>query len=381
MVKPLGTMIAAVSMLSGVIAVSPHAAQLLPGSEQFYVSLGYGPVISKVSGFQIGTNDQTKWVFPYHKRQGISEMRSENFFWSTATYPEFQFKKNASGYKGSVGYAHRGMRLELEIDHVKFGIVPTGQQKKLRDGGIPFALGKEVTVASTRVPFNLGEYFQKFSSRSIGAIAHYLQDPALVGADKVALFRRRVQILEHISKHLAKKEESISPRQKEERDVEIKRESAIFDVYMRNAEDAEGIMTRAIAMGAEGAEIVELTSISNTSITGNLCYDFPFIKITKFGLSPYTCAGLGSSIVGVVEGHLNVQFTYKLKLGLDYNVTPKFIIYAGAVYSGIKGVEYDGIPVKRLVDDISHYSNSDSSTTASFGYTAMSMEFGSRMIF
>ncbi|QJC27958.1 major surface protein 2 [Anaplasma platys] len=381
MVKPLGTIIAAVSMLSGVIAVSPHAAQLTPGTAHFYVSLGYGPVISNVSGFRIGTNEETKWVFPYHKRQGVSELHSENFFWSTATYPEFRFKKSSSGYQGALGYSHRGMRMELEVDHVKFDIVPTGQQKKLRAGGIPFALGKEVTVQSTRVPARLVEHFPKFSSRGVNTIIKYLRDPTLLGADKAAIFGHHARLLGHIAKHLAEKEEAITPGVKAARDELVRQDSEVFDTYIDSVEDPDGIITRSIAMGAEGAEIVELTSINNTSFTANLCYDFLPIKVTKFRLSPYTCAGIGSSIVGVAEGHINAQFSYKLKLGLDYSLTPKFTIYAGAVYSGIKGMEYDRIPVKRLVDDISHYSNSNNEATASFGYTAVSLEFGSRMLF
>lgn len=381
MAKPLCMFIAAFSVLSGTIATSSHAVQLTPSTEQFYVSLGYGPVISKISGFRIGTNGQTKWVFPYHERRGTSEMRSENFFWSTDSYPGFQFQKHSSGYKGAVGYAYGNMRLEMEMDHVKFKIVPTGRQKQTRGGSVPFALGKEITVMSTYEDTVLSGVLPKFSSRSVSAIVRYLRDPSFIGADKVDIFQYHANLFEHIVRHLTGMEEAVSQDERANHEVQLRRDGTILDSYLSNVEDADSVITRAIAMGAEGAEIVELTAVSNTTITANLCYDFPLVKVTKFGFFPYTCAGLGSGIIGVAEGHVNAQFSYKIKLGLDYNVTPCFTVYAGAVYSGIKGIEYDRIPVKRLVDDISHYSNSSSDTSASFRYSTIGIELGSRMLF
>ncbi|MDB1135509.1 P44/Msp2 family outer membrane protein [Candidatus Anaplasma sp. TIGMIC] len=377
MVKPLGVGVVALSMLCSMVATTSHASYNAAGADRFYVSLGYGPTISGIRNFKVGVNGTTEWIFPYHVKVRSPELHSENFHWSADSYPQFLFKKNSYGFKGSAGYLLPRLRMEVEISHEKTDIVPSGRQKKLRGGGIPFVFGKKYTVYALRNSSNLLKMIDEYAHADFTRVAAYLR------ATPESKVIRDVNTIVQSFQELADTDPALSiiADNQARQAIRARASYEIKHVASNLAATKSNILVRAISMGLEGGEVLELNAIKNTSLTTNLCYDFPQVKGIKFRLSPYTCAGIGGSMIGITDGHANAQLSYKFKFGLSANIRNNCTAYLGVMYQQVIGKEYDDIPLKRLVDDVSPYNRSSDTATATFGLNYVSLEIGSRVSF
>ena len=379
MVKPLSIGVVTLSMLLCISeAKSSYASQQEVESKgNFYVGFGYGPVISKVDNFTMGVDRETRWIFQHNAASPNYLRHSENFYWNAEYYPDFVFNKYSSGFKGSAGYGMGGLRIELEASRAESEILESGIQKKVKGGGIPFVLGKEVTANAAKKDYVLQKAMAQYGLKELFKIQGYVRQIGITAndADTQAVYTAVRRTINHISNGggiLA---------------MFLKKAylKAIALANLNNAvnnmsPERKMIFIRSIAMGVEGADMIEIDAIRSTSVIANLCYDFSQINFVS-RVSPYACGGIGSSVVSMTDGYSDVQFSYKFKLGLNYSFRKNYIAYIGASYHKVVGEEYNNVPLLRLLDDTRSANEPAAQAGVKFGLSYVDFEIGSRIIF
>ena len=381
MVKPWGLGVVTLSMLLCMTAAKSSCAaqQKVKNSGNFYVGLGYGPVISEVNNFSMGVDRETKWIFQHNATNPHYLRHSENFYWDAEYAPDFKFQKYYYGFKGSAGYSISDLRIEMEVGHTESEILESGVQKKIKGGELPFVLGKEVTTNAAKKGADLYRVTEKYGLKELRDIRDYMATLPRTGTTNAAdldavydLVRSRIN---YIVNGRGYKSLLLPLRTR----IAIEKMSLMVGLS-RMSPERKMIFIRAIAVGTEGAEMIEIASIKSTSVTANLCYDLPQISFVP-RVSPYACGGLGGSVVGITDGAADIQFAYKLKLGLNYSFRENCIIYLGASYQKVVGEDYNNVPLSRLVDDIRPTNEPIGKASVKFGLRHVDFEIGSRIIF
>ena len=378
MVKSWDIGIVTLSILIWGTTTTSYAVSNGQDAGNFYVSLGYGPTISKVNNFNVGVDRETKWIFQHNAENPAVLGHSENFYWSSAKRPDFKFENYGFSLKGSAGYMMSGLRMEIEVGHEKSNILESGVQKRVKSGGIPFVLGKEVTARVSSPGDSFAAATKKYKNREFVEMHNYVES-IVQGRDRdietvLVEVRRYLNVQNNARRIIGRlfRQDHVAERR-------VAR-SAMGRRFAALSPEKKMIFVRSIAMTVEGAEVIEIDAIKSTSVTANLCYDFPTLGFST-RVNPYTCGGIGGSIVGITDGHTNVQFSYKFKMGLTYRFNSYSVAYIDASYHKVVGEDYEKIPLLRLVDDISPSNGSKGIASAQFGLSYLNFEVGSRMIF
>lgn len=129
----------------------------------------------------------------------------------------------------------------------------------------------------------------------------------------------------------------------------------------------------------EGAEVIEIKSISTTSLIVSVCSD---IMVEDFVAVPYACLGLGGNIIEVVEGQSTFKPAYKLKVGLSYQLSQNVNAFADIFYHRVLGNrEYSDLPIRHLIRDRSPEGRSKNAATANFSMKYTGAELGIQLRF
>ena len=131
-----------------------------------------------------------------------------------------------------------------------------------------------------------------------------------------------------------------------------------------------------------------MNDVSTTTLTANLCYDFAWVEIgdTK-KMSPYACAGIGSSAIGIASNDWRAKVSGKLKAGVNLSLTPEYQVYVGGMYMKVFGNgDYKGIRTERLADDytprpVEEDVEEVDTAIISFQLKHYGLEFGARVFF
>ncbi|WP_155638141.1 P44/Msp2 family outer membrane protein, partial [Anaplasma phagocytophilum] len=150
------------------------------------------------------------------------------------------------------------------------------------------------------------------------------------------------------------------------------------DIIKLNSEDRQ-IVKEFLITTIEGAEVIEIKSISTTSFIVSVCSD---ITLEDFVAVPYACLGLGGNIIEVVEGQSTFKPAYKLKVGLSYQLLQNVNAFVDIFYHRVLGNgEYSDLPVRHLVDDHSPEGRSKNAATANFSMKYTGAELGIQLRF
>ncbi|WP_263640420.1 P44/Msp2 family outer membrane protein [Anaplasma marginale] len=129
-------------------------------------------------------------------------------------------------------------------------------------------------------------------------------------------------------------------------------------------------------------EIVEISGVRVVSAILSACYDFPQVGLlVDWRMSPYACAGLGASFVGLTAQRFQPQLTCQVKAGVSYSITPSLAAFIGGTASKTLGTNYDNTPAHRAVDDASPLGKTKEKVSASFGLRNIGVELGIRFGF
>nr|AAW32621.1 major surface protein 2 [Anaplasma phagocytophilum] len=365
MIRPLGMGIVVMFVLLGTAVTSAHADNDKSG---FFVGLGYGLSVSQVHNFKINDGGETRWLFPFHERVHREELHSANFYWGPEVASEIRFQRGNSTFGGSAGYLFSAVRLEIDLTHERSEILKSGLQKDRKGGGMPFVLGKHEAMVSLRKGYDRIALIGRLSREDVIAIEKYMV--AGLGYDQL---RRLAEMKEEKRRRVNKNTEVVVVLPKDTDDN-------LFNLLDLMVEQSV-LFTKALALTVEAAEVLEIMAIRNTTATLNLCYDFPGLELVKLNIAPYTCAGIGGSVIGITKGHANLQLSYKLKLGLNYRFRSNAVAYIGTAYQKVLGSEYYNVPLKRLVDDVSPANRIREKTSVGFGLQYIGLELGARVSF
>ncbi|MDB1135759.1 P44/Msp2 family outer membrane protein, partial [Candidatus Anaplasma sp. TIGMIC] len=142
--------------------------------------------------------------------------------------------------------------------------------------------------------------------------------------------------------------------------------------------DNKAIVAGHLAKTVEGGEVVEIRSVSSTSVMVNACYD---AELGNKAIVPYACLGFGGNFVGV-GGSVAPKLAYKLKAGLAYKISTNISAYFGGYHHHVIGDgQYTKLPVYKLVDDISPEGRTGNSAVAQFGLSYSGCEMGMSFVF
>lgn len=129
-------------------------------------------------------------------------------------------------------------------------------------------------------------------------------------------------------------------------------------------------------------EIVEISGVRAISAILNACYDFPQVGLlVGWRMSPYACAGLGASFIGLTDRQFQPQLTCKVKAGINYSITHSLAAFIGGTFSKVLGTSYDNTSAHRAVDDASPLGKTKEKISASFGLRNVGVELGIRFGF
>ncbi|UTO55774.1 P44/Msp2 family outer membrane protein [Neoehrlichia mikurensis] len=119
---------------------------------------------------------------------------------------------------------------------------------------------------------------------------------------------------------------------------------------------------------------VTIDNISTVSLIINACYDF-----INTSTSPYICTGIGGNFVRITQDSEVPKFSYKMKIGTTFKLTPEISMVIGGFYHKIFGNKYKYLPVDYPVtlDSAPQYSNA----CAEFDFSYFGGEVGIRFAF
>ncbi|SBO13970.1 Major surface antigen 4 precursor [Anaplasma phagocytophilum] len=150
------------------------------------------------------------------------------------------------------------------------------------------------------------------------------------------------------------------------------------DIKELGSEDRQ-IVLELLMTTIEGAEVIEIKSISTTSFIVSVCSD---ITLEDFVAVPYACLGLGGNIIEVVEGQSTFKPAYKLKVGLSYQLLQNVNAFADIFYHRVLGNrEYSDLPIRHLIRDRSPAGRSKNAATANFSMKYTGAELGIQLRF
>lgn len=383
----------AAALLSTIGYLVPASSHGMNGREDFYVSFGYGPTIGKISGFRLNAAKETVAILPYIGKLGSAELSSANYDWAgeSTESPAMGFENSSLlGLRGSVGCVVRGTRLELEFGHEHYDF--KSQNYALLSGGsATFALVKRISASATRDVEGFRAALQKeLSKPALKSIKKRLEDirdhdeawESKALADKVInKFDAIIPAEEAKTTERANTTNTRDTETSAQSTQESKRNQAITDI-VGLSRLAKGVIGRAIATSTEGMEIVEISGVRVVSAILSACYDFPQVGLlVDWKMSPYACAGLGASFVGLTAQRFQPQLTCQVKAGVSYSITPSLAAFIGGTASKTLGTNYDNTPAHRAVDDASPLGKTKEKVSASFGLRNIGVELGIRFGF
>nr|WP_269084441.1 P44/Msp2 family outer membrane protein [Anaplasma phagocytophilum] len=150
------------------------------------------------------------------------------------------------------------------------------------------------------------------------------------------------------------------------------------DIRELDSDDRQ-IVLELLMTTIEGAEVIEIKSISTTSLIVSVCSD---IMVEDFVAVPYACMGLGGNIIEVVEGQSTFKPAYKLKVGLSYQLSQNVNAFADIFYHRVLGNrEYSDLPIRHLIRDRSPEGRSKNAATANFSMKYAGAELGIQLRF
>lgn len=359
--------------------------------KKFYVALDYAPALSKVSTFDIVGDGKTSIALPYLKDDKEDRFNAEAIDWD-APNPSVQFKNSVlKSWVGSIGYKMMGGRLEIEVGREKFGAkVSSGEN---REGNSDVAY----VFFSRLLPYYLvSAQYEKLTS----GLANLTEDEILAFANGVAdqrpdldkkicnyarlgkdgnvepgvyaacrntdhgidvggfgVFMRRA-IGEYLMWQYSGNHEGKGGRHVNSQDVvdyikgftrERKNKTIISAEAFTKKE--RKILAGILAVATGYGEVVEIPSVSATSVMVNACYDYN-VPLARKRASAYSCVGLGGTFVGIVDERSTAKLAYRLKAGLSYNFASGVTAFVGGFYHHIIGDSgYDRVPMRTVFLD------------------------------
>ncbi|MDB1135763.1 P44/Msp2 family outer membrane protein, partial [Candidatus Anaplasma sp. TIGMIC] len=393
-----------------------------------YVGFSYSPALQGVTDFKIGEpfNNGTRAVIPYKHDAGAEVLRADKFDW-TATDTKIAFGNSSiAAMAGSVGLAHKGARMELEVGHRSFpahfhnesgdhdnvtgfyllakGLafdVVNGNTQELRDGlaaqspeDIEY-FAHSLKASHPDIDKMICKNGQKFimglwGSHTVDGVSlkrgdEYGSDCSGAGLDRHDYWynsRRASGLNAAVSGRGSGKWPNVSKTQtwysggkRPGVDASAQVAGEITDMNSGN----KIIVARLLAKTVEGGEVVEIRSVTSTAVMVNACYDLMFVG--GGSLVPYACVGAGGDFVAVA-GRVTPKPAYKLKAGLSYKLSSSVYAHLGGyIHHVIGDHEYDNLPVYRLIDDSSPDGRTKDYAVASFGLSYVGCELGVRFAF
>ncbi|WP_248886849.1 P44/Msp2 family outer membrane protein [Anaplasma phagocytophilum] len=385
-------------------------------SNYFYVGLNYSPVFSKIGDFTISeSSGETKAVYPYLRDGKRVKLETNRFDWSVPD-PQIRFKNSVLlAMEGSIGYTMGAVRFEAEVGYERFKIKSRyGKGIREEESDTIYLLAKELAydVVANKTDA-LAAALAKVKGQDIVHFANTLKithpwineqicnrgkdysgtkglkdskagscdskdkrDGKLVQSLTEALGSQGAQKWPNINNGENDKLNSSNGNGKPYAlDASATVAGDISSLGTEEKVAVAGLLARTI----EGSEIVEIKAISSTSVMLNACYD---LFSEGLGIMPYTCIGLGSNFVSVVDGKVTPKLAYKLKAGLSYKFSPEVSAFAGGFYQRVVGDgEYVDLPVKRLSYDLSPQGRTKETAVAKFSMSYVGGEFGIRFAF
>ncbi|SCV61805.1 Major surface antigen 4 precursor [Anaplasma phagocytophilum] len=378
-------------------------------SNYFYVGLNYSPVFSKIRDFTIGeSSGETKAVYPYLRDGKSVKLETNRFDWSVPD-PQIRFKNSVLlAMEGSIGYTMGALRFEVEVGYERFKIKSRyGKGIRGEESDTIYLLAKELAydVVANKTDA-LAAALAKVKGQDIVHFANTLKiihpwiNEQICNRGKDYLSsglpnskagscdskdkrdgKLRQSLTEALGSQGAQKWPNINNGggKSDGKPYALDASATVAgDISVLDRESkvmVAGLLARTI----EGSEIVEIKAISSTSVMLNACYD---LFSEGLGIMPYTCIGLGSNFVSIVEGKVTPKLSYKLKAGLSYKFSPEVSAFAGGFYQRVVGDgEYVDLPVKRLSYDLSPQGRTKETAVAKFSMSYVGGEFGIRFAF
>ncbi|ABD43973.1 outer membrane insertion C-terminal signal domain protein [Anaplasma phagocytophilum str. NCH-1] len=383
-------------------------------SNYFYVGLNYSPVFSKIRDFTISeSSGETKAVYPYLRDGKSVKLETNRFDWSVPD-PQIRFKNSVLlAMEGSIGYTMGALRFEVEVGYERFKIKSRyGKGIRGEESDTIYLLAKELAydVVANKTDA-LAAALAKVKGQDIVHFANTLKITHPWINEQIC--NRGNDLLDNGGLKDSKKG-SCNSKDKKGGKLEQSFTAALGDQgaqkwpkinnggkkltgksngkpYALDASatvagdisvldrESKVMVAGLLARTIEGSEIVEIKAISSTSVMLNACYD---IFSEGFGIMPYTCIGLGSNFVSIVDGKVTPKLSYKLKAGLSYKFSPEVSAFAGGFYQRVVGDgEYVDLPVKRLSYDLSPQGRTKETAVAKFSMSYVGGEFGIRFAF
>ncbi|MDB1135761.1 P44/Msp2 family outer membrane protein [Candidatus Anaplasma sp. TIGMIC] len=397
-----------------------------------YVGLSYAPALRGVTNFRIGEpySNGTRAVLPYKRDDGAEVLRADRFDW-TATDTKITFDDSAVfAVMGRMGFAYKRARIELEVGHESF---PARFHDKNGDHDSEtglYLLAKDMAydVISGNTA-RLRESLQAQSAEDIESFAHVLHASHPDVDSLLCKNGQKIVVSDYVRWHMAQdnvrlrdeiggncgggkrpldgtfrftsKEDpglnaavSYDGRGKWPNVSKIQDWWYWRDYGVSEGEDSSdqvagemtdmGMDNRAIVAGhlaktIEGGEVVEIRSVTSTSVMVNACYDL----VVGVGdrIMPYACVGYGGDFVAV-GGKVAPKPAYKLKVGLSYKLSSSVYAHLGGYVHHVMGSgEYEKLRVYRLTDDSSPDGRTKDYAVASFGLSYTGGEMGVRIVF
>ncbi|WP_049999995.1 P44/Msp2 family outer membrane protein [Anaplasma phagocytophilum] len=383
-------------------------------SNYFYVGLNYSPVFSKIRDFTISeSSGETKAVYPYLRDGKSVKLETNRFDWSVPD-PQIRFKNSVLlAMEGSIGYTMGALRFEVEVGYERFKIKSRyGKGIRGEESDTIYLLAKELAydVVANKTDA-LAAALAKVKGQDIVHFANTLKiihpwiNEQICNRGKDYFTgglpnrkagscdskdkrdgKLRQSLTEALGSQGAQKWPNINNGENDKLSSKNDGKPYTLDASATVAGDisvldreSKVMVAGLLARTIEGSEIVEIKAISSTSVMLNACYD---LFSEGLGIMPYTCIGLGSNFVSIVEGKVTPKLSYKLKAGLSYKFSPEVSAFAGGFYQRVVGDgEYVDLPVKRLSYDLSPQGRTKETAVAKFSMSYVGGEFGIRFAF
>ncbi|QLL67156.1 P44/Msp2 family outer membrane protein [Anaplasma phagocytophilum str. Norway variant1] len=347
--------------------------------KKFYVALDYAPALGRVSTFDIVGDGKTSIALPYLKNDQEDWFNAEAIDWD-APNPSLQFNNSVlQSWIGSIGYKMMGGRLELEVGHEKFGARVSSRENREENSDVAYVF------FSRLLPYYLvSAQYEKL----ISGLANLTEDEILAFANGVA--DQRPDLDKKICKGARLGGDLRGTgAQAACRDSDFGKDVGGFGAYMRkaigtylmwkydgsndsyglkrgsrrvNSEDIVSyikeltkeerkILAGILAVATGYGEVVEIPSVAATSVMVNACYDY-HVPLTRKRAFAYSCVGLGSTFVEIVDERSTAKLAYRLKAGLSYNFASGVTAFVGGFYHHIIGDSwYDRVPMRTVFLD------------------------------
>ncbi|WP_249549186.1 P44/Msp2 family outer membrane protein [Anaplasma phagocytophilum] len=356
-----------------------YEVDLVSSSKKFYVALDYAPALSKVITFDVVGDGETSIVLPYLKNDEEDWFKAEVIDWDTQDL-SVQFKNSVlKSWVGSIGYKMMGGRLEIEVGHEKFRARVSSSEGN-RVGDIDTAY----VFLSRLLPYYLvSAQYEKL----ISGMSNLTEDEILAFANGVAAQRpdldKRICSKATITNNpkvpgvFTACRDSVDGRdfggfgaftrqaimkstwsysgyldpQNLGRGTRLAQAKDIVSYVKTFTQKERRILAVILGVTTGFGEVVEIPSVTATSVMVNACYDYN-VPLTKKHASAYSCVGLGSTFVEIVDEHSTAKLAYRLKAGLSYSFSSGVTAFVGGFYHHIIGDSgYDRVPMRTVFFD------------------------------